>query len=100
MKIFQPQAMYQIGKRSNQEDAIFPKLGDATENDRLFIVCDGMGGHESGEVASNSVCQSISSYLKDANPDTFSTEDFKKALEFAPEYDSALANVSLGFCLY
>lgn len=86
MKIFQPQAMHQIGKRSNQEDAIFPKLGDATENDRLFIVCDGMGGHESGEVASNSVCQSISSYLKDANPDTFSTEDFKKALEFA--YDN------------
>ena len=86
MKIFQPQAMHQIGKRSNQEDAIFPKLGNATENDRLFIVCDGMGGHESGEVASNSVCQSICSYLKDANPDTFSTEDFKKALEFA--YDN------------
>lgn len=86
MKIFQPQAMYQIGKRSNQEDAIFPKLGNATENDRLFIVCDGMGGHESGEVASNSVCQSISSYLKDVNPDTFSTEDFKKALESA--YDN------------
>ena len=86
MKIFQPQAMYQIGKRSNQEDAIFPKIGNATENDRLFIVCDGMGGHESGEVASNSVCQSISSYLKDVNPDTFSTEDFKKALESA--YDN------------
>lgn len=86
MKIFQPQAMYQIGKRSNQEDAIFPKLGNATENDRLFIVCDGMGGHESGEVASNSVCQSISSYLQDVNPDTFSTEDFKKALESA--YDN------------
>lgn len=86
MKIFQPQAMYQIGKRSNQEDAIFPKIGNATENDRLFIVCDGMGGHESGEVASNSVCQSISSYLQDVNPDTFSTEDFKKALESA--YDN------------
>ena len=86
MKIFQPQAMHQIGKRSNQEDAIFPKLGNATENDRLFIVCDGMGGHESGEVASNSVCQSISSYLQDVNPDTFSTEDFKKALESA--YDN------------
>ena len=78
--------MYQIGKRSNQEDAIFPKIGNASENDRLFIVCDGMGGHESGEVASNSVCQSISSYLKDVNPDTFSTEDFKKALESA--YDN------------
>ena len=78
--------MYQIGKRSNQEDAIFPKIGNATENDRLFIVCDGMGGHESGEVASNSVCQSISSYLQDVNPDTFSTEDFKKALESA--YDN------------
>ena len=56
MKIFQPQAMHQIGKRSNQEDAIFPKLGNATENDRLFIVCDGMGGHESGEVETDPFC--------------------------------------------
>ncbi len=83
MKIFQPQAMHQLGKRDNQEDAIFPKLGNATENDRLFIVCDGMGGHESGEVASNSICQSISYFLKDVNPDTFSGEDFKKALKYA-----------------
>ena len=86
MKIFQPQAMFQMGKRTNQEDSIFPKEGNATENDRLFIVCDGMGGHESGEVASNSICQSISDFLKDANPDTFSVEDFKKALEYA--YDN------------
>lgn len=86
MKIFQPQAMHQIGKRDNQEDAIFPKLGNATENDRLFIVCDGMGGHESGEVASNSICQSISSALEKADPDTFSVEDFNKALEYA--YDN------------
>lgn len=83
MKIFQPQAMYQIGKRDNQEDAIFPILGNATENDRLFIVCDGMGGHDSGEVASNSICQNISYFLKDANPDTFSSEDFNKALGYA-----------------
>lgn len=85
MKLFQPQAMTEIGKRQNQEDAIFPAAGDASALDRLFIVCDGMGGHESGEVASNSVCLSLSSFLKDANPDTFSIDDFRKALIYTYE---------------
>ena len=83
MKIYKPQAITEIGKRPNQEDAIFPSLGNASSEDRLFIVCDGMGGHESGEVASNSVSQSISSFLKDANPDTFSIDDFRNALIYA-----------------
>ena len=83
MKIYKPQAITEIGKRPNQEDAIFPSLGNASSEDRLFIVCDGMGGHESGEVASNSVSQNISSFLKDANPDTFSIDDFRNALIYA-----------------
>lgn len=97
MKIFKPQAITEIGKRNNQEDSIFPLLGNATENDRLFLVCDGMGGHESGEVASNSVCNSISSFLKDVNPDTISIDDFREALIYAydqlDQIDSAPQNV-------
>lgn len=58
--LFSPQGIFQLGRRRNQEDAIYPPLGEATEHSRLFIVCDGMGGHEKGEVASNVVCQSMS----------------------------------------
>lgn len=52
-----------MGSRTNQEDSIFPVLNTATVADRLFILCDGMGGHESGEVASSTVCETISKYL-------------------------------------
>lgn len=49
--------------RQNQEDNIYPQLGQIKESDRLFILCDGMGGHEHGEVASETVCESMSSYV-------------------------------------
>lgn len=58
-----PLAIYELGQRENQEDALFPKAGQATDEDRLFILCDGMGGHQSGEVASQTVCEAISSYI-------------------------------------
>ena len=47
-KLAKPLSIHELGQRKNQEDSIFPKLGAATENDRLFILCDGMGGHEAG----------------------------------------------------
>lgn len=52
--------IYELGQRANQEDAIFPKHGAVQDTDRLFILCDGMGGHESGEVASSTVCAAMS----------------------------------------
>lgn len=63
IKIYQPLAIHELGKRANQEDSIYPIEGKATEDDRLFLLCDGMGGHEHGEVASQSVCKSLSSFL-------------------------------------
>ena len=62
-KISQPLAIHQMGSRTNQEDSIFPVLNTATTADRLFILCDGMGGHESGEIASSTVCETISKYI-------------------------------------
>ena len=53
----------EMGKRDNQEDAIFPTMEQATDNDRVFVLCDGMGGHEHGEVASQTVCAAISEHL-------------------------------------
>lgn len=63
IKIYQPLAIHELGKRANQEDSIYPIEGKTTENDRLFLLCDGMGGHEHGEVASQSICKSLSSFL-------------------------------------
>lgn len=63
-KLFPPQSIHELGKRDNQEDALYPIKDKATANDRLFLVCDGMGGHSKGEVASRTVASSIASFLK------------------------------------
>lgn len=74
-KISQPQAIHQLGSRQNQEDTIFPILNNATNADRLFILCDGMGGHESGEIASGTVCKTISDYILSHMPEDGVLED-------------------------
>lgn len=74
-------SIQELGKRSNQEDSLYPKLGDIIADNDLFILCDGMGGHEHGEVASQTVCESMSSYIK-AHPDA----GFEAALSAA--YDA------------
>ena len=49
-------SIYEFGKRvdsegnPHQEDNMFPLHGEACDDDRLFILCDGMGGHDAGEV--------------------------------------------------
>lgn len=53
-------SLQEIGKRDNQEDSLFPAHGKAKPEDRLFILCDGMGGHDCGEIASQTVCQAMS----------------------------------------
>lgn len=58
-----PQALQELGARQNQEDALFPAFGQATADDRLFLVCDGMGGHDHGEVASQTVAEAIGNYI-------------------------------------
>ena len=63
ISIAPPQCIYELGLRQNQEDAIFPPEGTATPADRLFIVCDGMGGHECGEIASQTACETIGHYI-------------------------------------
>lgn len=51
------------GKRANNEDAFC--VIDEQEEGRWFgIVCDGMGGHAMGEVASETVVKAISEYWK------------------------------------
>ena len=62
--MFPPKDMFEIGARINQEDSIFPATGQAKDSDRLFVLCDGMGGHEHGEMASAAICQGVSEYFR------------------------------------
>lgn len=84
----QPYSIQELGQRQNQEDSMFPLFGESTSNDRLFILCDGMGGHEKGEVASATVCETISStILSRWTPDEPLSDDLlRQAIEDA--YDA------------
>ena len=52
----------QLGRRSNQEDALWPVQPGSS--DRIFVVCDGVGGSDGGELASAGVCRLLPSVLK------------------------------------
>lgn len=76
----------EIGKRTNNEDAISPQKGGATLKDNLFIVCDGVGGENKGEVASEIVCTTIQQYFK-SRPKIAGQEKeiIEKAIQYANE---------------
>lgn len=79
-------SFHQLGERDNQEDSRYPdedrpSLGD---NAPFFVVCDGVGGNEKGEVASSTVCRSIAKSLKDRDwRQPFNDNDVKMVLENA-----------------
>ena len=85
IRLYPPQAIYELGKRSNQEDCISPTLGNATADDRLFVLCDGMGGHERGEVASGAISQGLTDYFrKNISPENILTdEQLQEAIEYS-----------------
>ena len=58
-----PVAFSQIGQRTINQDALYPAVDKATENTQLFVVCDGMGGADKGEVASQLLCEAIVNYV-------------------------------------
>ena len=95
IEIYQPQAIWELGQRDNQEDSIFPMFGKATDDDRLFILCDGMGGHEHGEVASQTVCKAMSDTLLSLSKQSFTDDDLLDALQVAYRQLDSLDNSHL-----
>lgn len=73
----------------HQEDSIFPAHNRFSPSDRLFILCDGMGGHDAGEVASQTVCETMARTILTADPD--SEGSFNDALMLRAIDDAYLA---------
>ena len=61
IQIRKPLSFTEIGRKDNQEDCLYPAHAD--ENTRVFILCDGMGGHDNGEVASRTAANALGDYL-------------------------------------
>lgn len=89
IEIRKPRCFSEIGLKDNQEDYLFPS--DATDKSRVFILCDGMGGHDNGEVASRTAAETLGEYLTSCRE--VDTEVFLAALGKA--YD-ALDGIDTG----
>lgn len=59
------------GPRMNNEDSL--NVVEIADKRTLFVVCDGMGGHSCGEVASKTVCDTFSAYWQE-HPDIVDSE--------------------------
>ena len=60
IKIEKPSTFSLTGQRANNQDFVYP----VDEQSRLFIVCDGIGGWDKGEVASRLVAQGVAQYFE------------------------------------
>lgn len=81
-------SIHELGQRSNQEDSLYPQLTKDAQDGSLYILCDGMGGHAAGEVASQTVCETMSRYIETHTREDgfFDEKDFYAALNAA--YDA------------
>ena len=80
IKINAPVGIYEIGARAKQEDALSPSLGELPQEQQVVVVCDGIGGHDYGEIASSVVSRAVGAWVRDYVSDD-SPMTYEKALE-------------------
>ncbi|GAB2517732.1 PP2C family protein-serine/threonine phosphatase [Spirosoma aerophilum] len=74
-----------IGQRTINQDTLYPAVGMATEHTQLFVICDGMGGADKGEIASQLVCNAIQEYSTAMDSPVFDLVHLQTALDQAYE---------------
>lgn len=92
IQLKQPAALHESGGKELNEDFIFPLAGKAGPEgtEQVFIVCDGEGGPNAGEVASKLVALSFAKYISSTAPEGEMTPSYlEKALRTAEEAISA-----------
>ncbi len=84
IKLHPALSFYQMGQRNNQEDARYPDTDSPSEDCRTFIVCDGVGGLEKGEIASRTVAQRLGAEMQRFDgKEIFTNNDFAGVLASA-----------------
>lgn len=85
ISIRKPLGYSQIGRKDRQEDAVWPSFGDITTENRCIVLCDGVGGSEHGEVASQTASKVIGEYLTEviAKTNNASEQDVQDAINLA-----------------
>jgi serine/threonine protein phosphatase PrpC len=95
VQIARPLGFTEMGQRANNEDALFPAPALATAAQRWFLVCDGVGGAERGEVASQLAITAFDAFFR-ANPVAIATEPFiRKAVEYVEDQFNAYLPTNL-----
>lgn len=77
-----PYAISEKGRRSNNEDSIYPLSELVTSSQKLFVVCDGVGGAEKGEIASSLACESFQTFFSTFLEGDPTNEFIKKAVQY------------------
>ncbi len=80
--ISKPYAISERGRRQNNEDSVFPLPEQINDEQKLFLVCDGVGGAEKGEVASSLACESISTFFSTFSSESLTDEFIQKAIQY------------------
>lgn len=84
-QLFQPYGYSEIGGRANNEDSIFPEPDKVSVSSRLFIVCDGVGGAQKGEIASKLACKSFEKFFAENNVIVSTKETIEQALAYVEQ---------------
>ena len=77
------------GKRENNEDSYFPNDEIKTDLNNLFLVCDGVGGHNKGEIASDLCCTQLNVYFSNNKTEVSNEAVVNDAIKFVEKkFDS------------
>ena len=75
ISIRKPIGYCQIGRKDQQEDAVWPLFSEVSSNNPCIVLCDGVGGSEHGEIASQTSSKVIGEYLTKILNDNHAVSD-------------------------